>query len=72
MMQMVKPRPQDDEAIAQICRWLCQNSLIATVTRTGKIKIIPTEDLEGYRQSKTARRLVQSHFVHPIDRLDQK
>jgi hypothetical protein len=57
---MVKPRPQDDEAIAEVCKWLCKNELIAIVSRSGKIALVPTEDLTGYERSKTARKLAQS------------
>ncbi len=40
-----KPRPADDQAIADICAWLKRNDLIAQVTLSGKVTLTPKEEL---------------------------
>jgi hypothetical protein len=40
----VKPRPQDDEAIAAMCAWLKKNKLIGLGTRSGRLLLMPKEE----------------------------
>ncbi len=40
-----KPRPADDQAIADICAWLKRNDAIAQVTLSGKLTLTSKEDL---------------------------
>lgn len=43
---MSEPRPnaqQDDEAIAQMCRWLQQHEMVGVSSRSGKLTLIPAK-----------------------------
>jgi hypothetical protein len=42
-----KPRPQDDERIAEMCKWLKKHNLIALGTRSGRLLMIPKEEATG-------------------------
>jgi hypothetical protein len=45
-VKSIKPRPQDDEAIAEFCRWLKQNKLIALTQLSGRLIIMPKGDVD--------------------------
>lgn len=40
-----KPRPQDDEAIGRMCRYLKKHGLVGQTTLAGKLTLTPIEDL---------------------------
>jgi hypothetical protein len=43
---MSEPRPNasaDDQAIAEMCAWLKKNQLVAVVSRSGKLQLIPAK-----------------------------
>lgn len=39
--------PQDDEAIAEMCRWLQRHEMIAVTSRTGQLTLIPARVAYG-------------------------
>lgn len=41
------PRPQDDEAIAEICAWLKAHEMVAVTSRSGKLSLIPARVAYG-------------------------
>lgn len=47
MADGVKPRPQDDEAIAKMCAWLKKHKLIGLGTRSGRLLLMPKEETTG-------------------------
>jgi hypothetical protein len=51
-MKPVKPRPQDDAAIAEICRWLKENKLIALTQLSGRTILMRKEDVDGGDRAK--------------------
>lgn len=51
----MKPRPQDDEAIAEMCRWLKKNQIVALTNLSGKMTLIPAEEFYGHDENPSAR-----------------